>query len=225
MLQKQSNLLTTVRGLLLVMNQDRQHWEGIQQICSCYDSIDLNLHNASIIAQEIEGIDSTINTTILNDRFNTGVDLTLLLCKKLQIFGLQTKNTQITLSTKYSRSSLTKGTREKVLNRIVSITNIAKSHIQQLSEYQVTTNELTQINQSVIECIRMEGERTVLQSTRAIKHQELENVIIEIRQDLSLLDNMVEVYINDAQTVARYKNARSIKKYGHLKTIKKNGNN
>jgi hypothetical protein len=120
----------------------------------------------------------------------------------------------------HSINSLSAGIEKVAISRCSALVSRAESLIESLSSYKITADELLSIRQHIeVYNQHLEGRSTV-KTNKTVSIHDVSGQITLLNNRLTILDDLIEGFIEDEDMIARYKSARIIIDYGKGKTAK-----
>jgi hypothetical protein len=129
-----------------------------------------------------------------------------------------TKNDVLTAKLKCSQSALDRMKHNDLLTfgRVVVVA--CEEHLPELANYQIDSNTVSKLSQSIEQTAALYTERDTVVDQRVEVTADLEKLFAVARNQLKVLDDLVDGYIEDEIFVATYLNARRIHDLGGRKT-------
>ena len=119
-----------------------------------------------------------------------------------------------------SVTSISRGPEKEVINRCKAIADIAVKHMDNLVPFKVTGDEIAQIKNLISKYQSHIDNRSNTNISKSSSGEDISNNISEMRNQLDILDDLVEGSLDDNTFIRDYKAARLIDDYGKGKTLK-----
>ncbi|HEY0612040.1 MAG TPA: hypothetical protein VGD35_20345 [Chitinophaga sp.] len=110
----------------------------------------------------------------------------------------------------HSFTALGGGANQLVMQRCQRIAQHARDHLADLAAYQVTEEEVASLEQLLTTTEPMTPARNVILGARKTATDSIPELIGQARQQLDVLDDLIEAIVNDAVFVSTYFNVRQI---------------
>jgi hypothetical protein len=220
MKQTESNYLSMVQAVLANLRKDQTFWSEEPEIVSEIEVLESEFNLVTEDLNKISGLDPTGYTQSKNDTFETIIRSTYKLCRKICVYARRQNDTVLLQFADHSVNSLSAGIEKVAISRCSALVNKAESLLEALSPYKITADELLYIRQQIEGYNQhLEGRSTVKTSKKVSIH-DLSGQITSLNNHLTILDDLIEGFIDDDEMIARYKSARIIIDYGKGKTAK-----
>jgi hypothetical protein len=136
-------------------------------------------------------------------------DMALALLLKLRTYAKATNNKSLLYAINYSDNELLSGSVLHIIKRCQTICNKAKEHIAELGRYELTQENLAQL-QNAIDTVRPQiTDRNAVASKKIAAMVNVPLLIEEARAELDKLDNLVRTTIFDKSYIKNYLQVRS----------------
>jgi len=220
MKQSESNFLTMVQSLLANLKKDQAFWSGEPEIVSEVNAIESEFNLVNQDLSLVSGLDSTGYTKSKNNTFDTIIHATYKFCRKLCVYARRQNDMVLLQFADHSENSLSAGIEKDAINRCSALLNRAEPILDVLSPYKITADELTQIRRLIDDYNHHLENRSTIKTSKTVSIRDISDQISSLNNRLTLLDDLVEGFIDDDDMIARYKAARIVVNYGKGKTAK-----
>ncbi len=129
---------------------------------------------------------------------------------KLRAYAKVTTDHVLLQAVNFSNTKLRRGSAQLVLQRCQRIVQHARSHLAELANYQVTEAEVAAVEQMLTTTEPMTPARNVISGERKTATSSIPELIAQARQNLDMLDDLVESMVTDVAFVDTYFNVRRI---------------
>jgi hypothetical protein len=132
------------------------------------------------------------------------------LSAKLRAYAKATENIVLLKAVDYSASSLESGTETEIISRCQTIAKKANEFLSQLTDYEVTPAELDFIDHAIKDVEPLASQRDAVASERKAATAGIPELIRKGKDQLDVLDDLIEGLIHDDNFIDSYFNARRI---------------
>ena len=225
MQQSKSNFMSMVQAVLASLKKDQKQLENETEIATEVSEIEREFNIITETSSDISSLDPKGYTVAKNDAFDSIMSATLKLCKKMYVYASRHKDSTLLSLVDHSLNSLSSGMEKDAISRCSAIVKKAESMLTVLQPYKVAEPELAAIRSLMTSYNEQIDGRTNTKTGKSTRIQDISDQITSLRERLTLLDNLIEGFIDDDEVIARYKTSRAIINYGQSKTSKgkKNG--
>ena len=220
MKQSESNFLTMVQAVLANLRKDQSFWNEEPEIVSEVEAIESEFNLVTQDLNTISGLETTGFTQSKNNSFDTIIRSTFKLCRKMCVYARRQNDTVLLQFADHSINSLSAGIEKVAISRCSAVVNKAESILEALSPYKITEEELIQIRQLIEVYNQHLEDRSTVKTSKTVSIHDITGQITSLNNHLTILDDMIEGFIEDNDMIARYKSARIIIDYGKGKTAK-----
>lgn len=210
-----------VQAVLANLKKDQEYWSGEPEIVQEVTDIEKAYKAVMDVIANISGLDQKGYTVAKNNAFDSIMALTLKLCKKMSVYARRNNDNALLQLTDHSLHSLSTGMEKDAMSRCAAIVNKAEAMVSQLVAYKVTDTELAAIRQLMASYNEHLDGRSTTRADKSTSKIDVSGQISALRSRLTLLDELVEGFIDNQEMIARYKASRVILDYGKSKTAKK----
>jgi hypothetical protein len=212
-----------VKAVIALLVKDQEAWSSEPEIVSEVAGLQSDYQTAEQIMVSLEGLDSKPYSNASNECFENAKNLCLILCNRMRVYAKRKDDTILLSFYHYNNNSITTGKRHEIIDRLTSLVEKAETLLTQLQGFKIDQAFLDSIRKSITSYDQSTDDRSNVKSDKKVKNQQnLPDVIHSIRQRLSILDDLVEGFIEDHDVVLRYKQSRHAVNYGSGKTKKNN---
>lgn len=210
MTRRQLNLLEMFQAVLSHLDKFPATWNQLAPITPVVD----NLRKAvtGILSQsQLQATHETKGYTKKKDAHMIQlVEHAFQLSLKLRSYAKVNNNHVLLQAVKHSFTTLESGAGPLVLQRCQRIAQHVREHLSELAAYQVTEEGVTALEQLLITTEPMTPARNVILGARKTATDSIPQLIRQARQELDVLDDLVEAMVNDAVFVSTYFNVRQV---------------
>lgn len=197
------------KATLAFMENKRAGWEAIQPVNDTVTKVTSFVTAIETVDQEREALKTTGLTEDKEQVFETMCKLAFKLASKIKAYAKVTKNNTLLSAVNYSESTLKEGGQAAALTRCKTIHNKALEHVEALVAYQVQPEDTDALKAAIDKFEPLTPQRDATGDERIAKTARLSEIISEIREQLDILDDMVEGMF-DEEFEDAYKQARHI---------------
>jgi hypothetical protein len=220
MKQSESNFLSMVQAVMANLAKDQTFWSEEPEIVSEVEAIGSEFNMVTQDLNTISGLDTTGFTKSKNNTFDTIIRSTFKLCRKMCVYARRQNDLTLLQFVDHSINSLSAGIEKVAISRCSALVSKAESILESLSSYKITADELMSIRQLIeVYNQHLEGRSTV-KTNKTVSIHDVSGQITSLNNRLTILDDLIEGFIEDEDMIARYKSARIIIDYGKGKTAK-----
>jgi len=133
---------------------------------------------------------------------------------KLRVYAKVNKDLVLLHAVAFSYSEVQKGAGQLLLQRSRRLVQHARDHLAELAAYQVTEKEIAALEQLLTITESMTPARNVIAGARKTATSSIPGLIDQAREQLNMLDDMIEAMLSDAAFVSTYFNLRPV--YEHV---------
>jgi len=220
MKQSESNNLNMVQATIANLKKDQTIWSGEPEIATEVTAIEAEYNLITGNLNMVSGLDPTGYTKTKNTAFDSIIRATYKLCRKLCIYAHRQNDAVLLKLADHSVNSLSAGIEKDAISRCTAIVTKAESILEVLQPYKITSEELTQIRQQIVVYNQQLEARSTIKTSKTVSIQDISGQIASLNKRLTLLDDMIEGFIDDEEMIARYKASRIVINYGKGKTVK-----
>ena len=207
--KKQSNYVAMTKATLAVMETKRPEWETNEPINETVTKVAEHVNTLETEDRNREEMKTTGMTEDKGDMFETMCQLAFKLTSKLKAYAKRTKNNTLLAAVDYTETTLKAGTQQTVLVRCQTILQKAKDNAEALTTHQVTPEKITELETAINAYEPLTPQRDAVGDERVAKTVVLNETIVKIREELDILDDLVEGMSNE-EFIDAYHSARNI---------------
>lgn len=221
MQQRSVNFLKMTATVLAGMDNEKNVWANEPEIAGVVSHVS-NVFN-SIDGKNliIMGVDTTGLTSVKDNLFDTITHGTLKLALKMSAYAKLKKDYVLLPLVDVSLTTLSRGIEKDAVSRCSAIIDRAAQMLPQLASFKVTAEQLELLRARIGEYNNSVTTRSTAVSNVTASGEEIAAGIADLREQLDILDDLVEGILDDEAFMARYKQWRKIIDYGVGKTAKK----
>jgi len=221
MKQLYSNFLTMVKAVIASLVKDQQAWSSEPEIVTEMASVQSDYQTAETLAVDLSGKNPKSYTTATNESYEQMLVLCIQLCHRMRVYAHRLNDSIVLSFFKYNRYTIIKGSRTEVVDRCTAMINEAQKILPQVANFKVDQAFLDSIRLTISDYgTKTDAHSNLVQDKKVKNQQSLPDVVHSIRQHLTVLDDLVEGFIDDQDVIFRYKQARLTVNYGKGKTLK-----
>lgn len=220
MKQSESNFLSMVQAVMANLTKDQALWSDEPEIVSEVNAIESEYNLVNEGLNLVSGLDPTGYTKSKNTTFDTIIRSTFKLCRKLCAYARRQNDAVLLQFADHSETSLSAGIEKVAISRCSAVVNKAESLLNVLAPYKITAEELANIRQLIDDYNQHLEGRSTVKSSKKVSIHDISGQIASLNNHLTILDDMMEGFIEDDDMIARYKSARIVIDYGKGKTAK-----
>ncbi|WP_423147073.1 hypothetical protein [Rubrolithibacter danxiaensis] len=212
--QRQLNSLSMYKAVAASFYQFSSAWNTIEPIVQIFNNFQNNIRNieASGLSQQQN---STIGYTEQRELQQTKlIELTFSLALKLTSYAKVTKNPVLEKRVNFSRSAFVRMKEEMLVYTCQDILGLGYQHQEQVVAYQVTQQILEELQSAINAYKPLTAQRDKVGDMRSVITKTLNTLFKEARNNLDLLDSLVEGLSASKAFIDTYKQARKINDRG-----------
>ena len=209
-----------VQAVMANLRKDQPFWTGEPEIVSEVNAIESEFNLVTQDLNTISGLETTGFTQSKNNIFDTIIRSTYKLCRKMCVYARRQNDMVLLQFADHSVNSLSAGIEKVAVSRCSALVNKAESILEALSPYKITADELMYIRQLIEGYNGHLKERSTVKTSKKVSIHDITGQITSLNNHLTILDDMIEGFIEDDDMIARYKSARIIIDYGKGKTAR-----
>jgi hypothetical protein len=210
MSQTQNKFLKMVNMVLTGLDNEIAVWNHIRPMQQMVNQVREGYARISDEIQTKISTNPTSYTVEKDSRFEQLLDKAFRLTKKISAYAKVNKVNALLPLVAYTHSSLHKGTESQWLQRAQTIASEAQKRITELSDYQVTPEEIAELQRTIEICQKLPSERNLVKGKRIIAGQNITISIQTLKQLLDTLDDMVDGMVTSEALQHKYKQWRKI---------------
>ncbi len=210
MKQLDSNYLSMVHTLLAGLDSENGVWNGIRPMQEVVNQLRTAYAKASEEAQIRTGANPIGYTAEKDSRFVQLIEKSLRLSKALTAYAKINKENALLPLVEYSYSSLSKGNKSQVVLRCQTLVGEANKRLQALQDYQVSAEEMAELQRTIEVYQSLSGERNLVKGKRSLAIQNLSVYVQTLKQLVDTLDDLVPGTVNNENFQHSYRQWRKI---------------
>jgi hypothetical protein len=214
------NYLNMIGGVLNTLRKDNPIWEKETEMTDVVTLVETDYLSVLNLSKNIKGLQTTGLTDLKDFTFDLITRKTLKLSKKLSAYAKKNKKLDLLALVNYSYSSLSEGMQKDAITRCKAILDAATTNLANLTSFKATADEITTIKQNISDYEGYLDNRSSTTATRTTSVSEVSTLVSNIRDNIDILDDIVEGVLEDEGVIARYLASRKIVDYGKAKTAK-----
>ena len=204
MKQSEENFLNMVRSVLDILNKNKSMWISESAIAMEVNSIE------RIYCETIgrPNNNSLIRYVTLNDDLNLIIRATIKLCRRMYLYARHHNDEIMMKLVDHSESTLANGSDRTVIQRCNTIVCRAEWMLYYLEPYHISASQLTRLHNQLDEYEKSIGDRSKFSN---IAHSPtVSNQIAQLKERLSLLDELINGLIANRKLILEYDHSRII---------------
>jgi len=217
MKQSEENFLNMAHTVLDTLTKNQSIWTVesaiVKEVSSIERDYNLILGNLNINSR----LDSGVRHETLDDDLHSIIRATIKLCRRMYLYARHRNDEIIRRLVDHSESTLTSGSLRIVIQRCQTILSRAEWMLYYLKPYKVSKAQLNRLHNLIDDYEQSIGDRSKISKTPHkpnVSHQ-----ITELKERLSLLDELIHGLITNSYFLSVYDNSRIIVEYNKaLKT-------
>ena len=210
MKQSEENFLNMVRSVLDILNKSKSMWISESAIAMEVNSIE------RIYCETIgrPNNNSPVRYVTLNNDLNLIIRATIKLCRRMYLYARHHNDEIMMKLVDHSESTLANGSDRTVIQRCNTIVCRAEWMLYYLEPYHISANQLTRLHNQIDEYEKSIGDRSKFSN---IAHRPtVSNQIAQLKERLSLLDELINGLITNRKLILEYDHSRIIADYSNV---------
>lgn len=204
MKQSEENFLNMVRSVLDILNKNKSMWISESAIAMEVNSIE------RIYCETIgrPNNNSPVRYVTLNNNLNLIIRATIKLCRRMYLYARHHNDEIMMKLVDHSESTLANGSDRTVIQRCNTIVCRAEWMLYYLEPYHISASQLTRLHNQIDEYEKSIGDRSKFSN---IAHSPtVSNQIAQLKERLSLLDELINGLIANRKLILEYDHSRII---------------
>ena len=204
MKQSEENFLNMVRSVLDILNENKSMWISESAIVMEVNSIECIY--CETIGRPNDNL--PIRYVTLNNDLNLIIRATIKLCRRMYLYARHHNDEIMMKLADHSESTLANGSDRTVIQRCNTIVCRAEWMLYYLEPYHISANQLTRLHNQIDEYEKSIGDRSKFSN---IAHRPtVSNQIAQLKERLSLLDELINGLIANRKLILEYNHSRII---------------
>jgi len=208
--RRQLNMLTMYQSVLSHLDQFPDTWNQLAPMTPIVENLRKTVTDLLAQSQLQEQNNTSGHTKNKDAHFFKMLEQAYQLSLKIRVHAKLTQDNVLLHDVNYSFSTLESGAEQLVLQRCERIASHAREKLNDLSVYQVTEQDVTQLEQLIAEVQPLASARNVIAGIRKTATGNISELITHARQQLDVLDDLVEGLIQDTTFTTTYFNLRHV---------------
>lgn len=204
MKQSEENFLNMVRSVLDILNKNKSMWISESAIAMEVNSIE------RIYCETIgrPNNNSHVRYVTLNNDLNLIIRATIKLCRRMYLYARHHNDEIMMKLVDHSESTLANGSDRTVIQRCNTIVCRAEWMLYYLEPYHISASQLTRLHNQIDEYEKSIGDQSKFSN---IAHRPtVSNQIAQLKERLSLLDELINGLITNRKLILEYDHSRII---------------
>lgn len=210
MTRKQSNQLYMGQTVLGHLEKFPQTWNTYPKILPVADAFKTTVSELFLQSKRQEENNTPGFTRNKDNEMEKLVEATYQLLLKARSFAKIKKDEVVLESVKYAYSALEVMSAVSLYQASQIISGHARANFAEVSEFGVTEEQLTALEALQAEVSNLVNQRAIAGSTRKSATDNIADLISQMREQLDLLDDMLEAFVTDQEFLSVYSNLRKI---------------
>jgi lysyl-tRNA synthetase class I len=206
----QSNYLNMTNAVLQHFDDNASAWNGIPVVVTGLERLKKTGAAIRDAATKQKNNNPTGHTAAKERSRDKLENLTYRVAVRVRSYSRATDNDVLTEKLIFSRSALDRMKHNDLLTCSRVVLNTCNEYLPSLSDYQVDQTVVDELAQSIEQTAQLFAERDIVVDQRMEATSDLTNLFTTARDQLKVLDDLVEGYVDDDAFVATYFNARRI---------------
>jgi hypothetical protein len=213
----QSNYLNMANAVIQHFDGNFNVWNNIPLVVSGVNSLKNTTEAINIAAIKQKNSSPTGYTAAKERARNELESLVYRTTVRLRSYARSTNNDVLTAKLNFSQSTLDRMKHNDLLTYCRLVVAACGEYLPELANYKIDSNTINELSQSIERTSLLYAERDTVVDERIEATADLEKLFSTIRNQLKILDDLVEGYIDNDTFVATYFNARRIHDLGRTK--------
>lgn len=204
MKQSEENFLNMVRSVLDILNKSKSMWISESAIVMEVNSIE------RIYCETIgrPNNNSPVRYVTLNNDLNLIIRATIKLCRRMYLYARHHNDEIMMKLVDHSESTLANGSDRTVIQRCNTIVCRAEWMLFYLEPYHISASQLTRLHNQIDEYEKSIGDRSKF--SNIVHRPTVSNQIAQLKERLSLLDELIKGLIVNRKLILEYDHSRII---------------
>jgi hypothetical protein len=161
-------------------------------------------------------LDSGVRHDTLNDDLNSIIRSTIKLCRRMYLYARHHNDEIIMKLVDHTESSLAAGSEKALIRRCHRILNRAEWMHHYLKPYKVNAIQLTKLHDLIDNYEQIQSDKSKNQITNLSRKPSLSHQIAELKERLSILNELIEGLITNSKFISEYQNSKIIIDYSEI---------
>lgn len=210
MTQDAINFVNMTDTVMTDFDAQKELWEGKVPIVEVITKITGNRTEIAGLAMEQTSAKTTGKTKALLKEMDNMADLTIDIIQRLRPFSRVTDNEDLLSKIDYSKSDLLQSKQTDCINKCKVVYEQGSKYITDAVDYELKQEALDTLESSINGVSMLSGNRDSVIGVRKTATDRIPVLVSRIRNQLTILDDLVPALINDEKFVQTYKNNRRI---------------
>lgn len=208
--RRQLNMLAMYQSVLSHLDQFPATWNQLAPVTPIVDNLRKTVTDLLTQSQLQEQNQTAGHTKNKDAHFYKMLEHAYQLSLKIRAYAKLTQNNVLLHDVNYSYSAMEAGAEQLVLQRCERIAQHARAKLSELTAYQVTEADVATLEQLLKEAQPLTSARNVIAGARKTATSSIPELIAFARQQLDVLDDLVEGLITDQTFTSTYFNLRQV---------------
>jgi hypothetical protein len=211
MKQSEENFLNMVHSVLDTLKRNQSAWNSESVIIKEVNAIERDYNQILGSLNHHLRLDSGVHYNTLNDDLNSIVRATIKLCRRMYLYARLHNDEFIRKLVDHSESTLAFGSVRTVILRCQTILSRAEWMHYYLKPYKISATQLTKLRNLIDDYEQSQRDQSKISHIShwpTVSHQ-----ISELKERLSLLDELMKGLITNSSFITEYDNSKAIIDY------------
>jgi hypothetical protein len=214
----QSNYLNMINAVRRHLETNSNVWSNNPLIVGGVISLNETGEAIKAAATKQQNSNPTGHTVAKERARNELEELAYRASVRLRTYARLTNNDALAAKLNFSQSALDRMKHNDLLTFGRVVVAACEKHLPELANYQIDSNMVKELSQSIERTASLYTERDTVVDQRVEVTADLDKLFAVARNQLKVLDDLVDGYIDDEIFIATYLNARRIHDLGGRKT-------
>jgi len=216
MKQSEENFLNMVHSVLETIKKDQSIWTSESAIVKEVSAIERDYNQILGNLNLNSRLDSGIRHDTLNDDLNSIIRSTIKLCRRMYLYARHHNDEIIMKLVDHSESTLAAGSERIVIRRCQRILSRAEWMHYYLKSYKVNANHLKRLHGLIDGYGQHPGNQSKIEINDMAHKPNVSHQIAELKERLSLLDELIHGLITNSEFISEYYNSRIVVDYSKV---------
>jgi len=213
MKQSEENFMNMVHTVLDTLTKNQPIWTVESAIVKEVSAIERDYNLILGNLNHHSRLDSGVRHDTLNDDFNSIIRATIKLCRRMYLYARHHNDEIILKLVDHSESTLAAGSKRIVIRRCQRILSRAEWMHYYLKPYKVKANQLARLHDLIENYGQDHSDQSKIKISNIAHKPNVSHQITELKERLSLLDELIEGLITNSKFISEYQNSKIIIDY------------
>jgi len=216
MKQSEENFLNMVHSVLETIKKNQSIWTAESAIVKEVSAIERDYNQILGDLNLNSRLDSGARRDILNDDLNSIIRSTIKLCRRIYLYARHHNDEIIMKLVDHSESTLANGSERILIRRCQRILSRAEWMHYYLKPYKVNAIQLKKLHDLINNYGQHHGDQSKIEISNMAKKPNVSHQIAELKERLSIFDELVNGLITNSKFISEYYNSRIVVDYSKV---------